>query len=60
VLVTTDEKLKDEIKVLNPNFKIIFDTGVEKQLKFLKNEVKRNDVVLFEGPNIRLIQEIVK
>ena len=59
-LVTTDEKLRDYVKKIGKNVEIIFDTGVEKQIRFLKNKVGMNDVVLFEGPNQRLIEEVVK
>jgi len=58
-LITTDSQLVQLVKKYDKNFKIIFDKGIDKQLKFLKNNVKKNDVVLFEGPNLRLIQEIV-
>lgn len=58
-LVTTDEKLRYYVKQRSKKVNIVFDTGIEKQLHFLKNEVGGNDVVLFEGPNLRLFEEIV-
>lgn len=60
VIVTTDNKFVRLVKKYDKDFKIVFDEGIDKQLKFLKNDVKKNDVVLFEGPNLRLIQEIMK
>lgn len=59
-LVTSDKKLMDTVKRIDKNFEVIFDRGISKQLEYLKKDVSSNDVVLFEGPNIRLIQEIVK
>jgi len=60
VLVTSDNKLKKEVEKATDNVEIVFDNGIHKQLKYLKNEVSSNDIVLFEGPNLRLVQEIVK
>ncbi len=59
-LVTSDKKLVDMVKEIEKSFKVIFDRGINKQMKYLKKYVSSNDVVLFEGPNIRLVNEIVK
>lgn len=59
VLVTGDSRLVQSVRSEDKNFKVIFDRGVKKQLKFLKEDVGKEDVVLFEGPNLRLIEEIV-
>ncbi|MBN2016459.1 UDP-N-acetylmuramoyl-tripeptide--D-alanyl-D-alanine ligase [Candidatus Dojkabacteria bacterium] len=59
-VVTTDEKLVRAVKEQRKKIQIIFDKGIDKQLAFLRNEVGKSDVVLFEGPNLRLIEEIVK
>ncbi len=58
-LITSDQKLVEFVKKYNSKFNIIYDKGIQKQLNFLRNDIKKNDVVLFEGPNLRLIQEIV-
>jgi UDP-N-acetylmuramoyl-tripeptide--D-alanyl-D-alanine ligase len=59
VLVTTDKKLVQFVQETNKTFPVIYDTGIEKQLYFLKNNVTKKDVVLFEGANARLLQEIL-
>jgi UDP-N-acetylmuramoyl-tripeptide--D-alanyl-D-alanine ligase len=59
ILVTTDEKLRYAVKQVKGDFPVIFDKGVKKQLDFLKNRVKKDDIVLFEGPNMRLIGEVM-
>jgi len=59
VLLTSDELLYKKVKGINANFQVVFDRGVNKQLKYLRNSVSKSDTVLFEGPNLRLIQEIV-
>lgn len=60
VLITTDERLAKSVQKEEKNFKVVFDRGIKKQLKYLKEKVGGNDVVLFEGPNLRLIEEVVK
>lgn len=60
VLVTTDHKLANIVKKEEKDFKVVFDKGIDRQLRFLKEQVGGEDVVLFEGPNLRLMQEIVK
>lgn len=59
VLVTTDKRLVKIVKKRDADFKVVFDTGVDKQLSFLRSKVSKRDVVLFEGPNQRIISEIV-
>jgi UDP-N-acetylmuramoyl-tripeptide--D-alanyl-D-alanine ligase len=59
-VVTTDEELRDSLIKTGKDIEIVFDTGVKKQLHFLKNKVGMNDIVLFEGPNQRLIEEILR
>jgi UDP-N-acetylmuramoyl-tripeptide--D-alanyl-D-alanine ligase len=59
VLVTTSEKLKRFVNESDPKFPVIFDRGVEKQLRFLRNEVGKQDLVLFEGPNLQLTKVVL-
>jgi UDP-N-acetylmuramoyl-tripeptide--D-alanyl-D-alanine ligase len=59
-LLTSDEELVKSVKRVNKDFEIVFDKGVDKQLNYLRNKVGKNDVVLFEGPNLRLTQEVLK
>lgn len=59
VLVTSDETLQKFVREKNPSFRIVFDRGVDKQIQFLTKEVGQDDVVLFEGPNLRLIKEVL-
>jgi UDP-N-acetylmuramoyl-tripeptide--D-alanyl-D-alanine ligase len=60
VLLTTDKDLVESVQKLGKDLKVVFERGVKKQLKYLKEDAKANDVVLFEGPNLRLIEEVVK
>ncbi|MBU0975837.1 UDP-N-acetylmuramoyl-tripeptide--D-alanyl-D-alanine ligase [Patescibacteria group bacterium] len=60
VLLTTDKRLVSAVKDEKANFEIILDTNLKRQLSFLTRELGREDVVLFEGPNIRLLNEILK
>jgi len=59
VLITTDEKLRDMVLKNDGSFNVIFDKGISKQLEYLRQKVGKDDVVLFEGPNMRLIKEII-
>ena len=60
VLVTSDKDLVGSVRKEHKDFKIIFDKGIQKQLNFLKNKVNQKDLVLFEGPNARIMKEVVK
>ncbi len=60
VLITTDKKLVDIVQEQEGNISIFYNEDITKFLPFLKNKLKGNDIVLFEGPNRRLIDEIVK
>lgn len=59
VLLTGDRKLAESIRRAKEDFFVILDNGTKKQLDFLKNSVKKGDIVLFEGPNAALMREIL-
>lgn len=59
ILVTTSDKLNRYVKEADPKFKIIFDRGIKKQLEFLQKGVGKNDIVLFEGPNLQLTKVVL-
>jgi UDP-N-acetylmuramoyl-tripeptide--D-alanyl-D-alanine ligase len=60
VLLTSDERLAAAVRKQKPSFRIVFDRNLKSQLKFLNEEMSREDVILFEGPNIRLLNEILR
>jgi UDP-N-acetylmuramoyl-tripeptide--D-alanyl-D-alanine ligase len=56
VLLTTDNRLKDAVDM--KKVEVLYETGVERQLQYLRNDIGKEDVVLFEGPNLRLLKEV--
>lgn len=60
VVVTTDSRMAKIVQKKCRKVQVMFYNNVKEQLDFLKREIGEKDIVLFEGPNKKLLNEVLK